>query len=199
MTRTAQSKINKYLQYQRYDLNFAETEKLGGRVVTNIEAKDSSDSAQITQDAIIERCKTKCSGKFDEDCNIIVYVHSGHKCFLMNCGDEGDKCYFTGIKEGSKDGPVILQRVDKKNQRAEPLSINTDTQFPERVKSADDVADGTEAKSQMTNVVVASDPEDEEEPEPIKLTRQTELLNILIFMKGTVWKSIFGYEADKLE
>lgn len=33
----------------------------------------------------------------------------------------------------------------------------------------------------------------------IKLTRQTELLNILIFMKGTVWKSIFGYEADKLE
>lgn len=29
--------------------------------------------------------------------------------------------------------------------------------------------------------------------------RETKVLNILLFIKSTLWKSLFGYEADKLE
>ena len=34
---------------------------------------------------------------------------------------------------------------------------------------------------------------------PAKLTRETGLLNMLLFIKSAVWKSLFGKDADKLE
>ena len=34
---------------------------------------------------------------------------------------------------------------------------------------------------------------------PSKLTRETGLLNMLLFIKSVVWKSLFGKDADKLE
>ncbi|XP_063714794.1 amyloid-beta precursor protein-like [Symsagittifera roscoffensis] len=95
-----------YSTFDGYDIDLGETEKLGGELL----GKASSNKLK----GLMEKCKLKCSAKFDADCNIVVYQPAKVQCLLMDCGVDSANCYFfeaESKKTNKNNAPVIFKRT----------------------------------------------------------------------------------------